>query len=315
MECYHLCVVLRNCRLDKLLSAALQHISRNKIQEHIRLGYVTINDSVQVSPSYQVSPGDCISVTIQEKSVSHIPQADSDVHFDVVYEDQDIIVIDKPAGLVVHPGHGNYEGTLVHGLMHHCGTSLSSLNGTTRPGIVHRIDKETSGIMIAAKNDQAHFHLARQFAEHSIQREYCAICERIPPQMSGTVETMIGRDPNNRLLYKVLHQGGKYAKTIFTVCKKYSDGCALVNCQLHTGRTHQVRVHMKHIGCPLIGDKLYNTQKNHARHKDFSDILKRHALHAYLLGITHPRTNKKMVFTSPLALDMQLFLEHHQEIT
>lgn len=314
MKCYHLCAIAYNCRLDKLLSSAFPNISRNKIQEHIRLGHVTVNNLAQKSPAHKVSCRDSIFFAYEEHDISPIPYSDSSVQFSVVFEDQDILVIDKPAGLVVHPGHGNYEGTLVHGLMHHCGQNLSSLNGAIRPGIVHRIDKETSGIMIVAKNDQAHFHLAKQFAEHSILREYSAICSKTPTQMYGIVETMIGRDPNNRLLRKVLQQGGKYAKTVYTVQKKFSDGCALIHCKLHTGRTHQVRVHMKHIGCPLIGDKLYNPRHNNLHHKDIIPPLERHALHAHLLGIVHPSTKQKMEFTSPLPLDMAIFLEHHQEI-
>jgi 23S rRNA pseudouridine1911/1915/1917 synthase len=231
-----------------------------------------------------------------------------DIPLSIVYEDEHLIVVDKPAGLVVHPAAGNLDGTLVNALLHHCRGQLSGIGGVARPGIVHRIDKDTSGLLIVAKTDQAHVSLAEQFKAHSIERVYAAIVSGRPTPSAGTVDTWIGRSDADRKKMAVQREGrGKHAVTHYRTVKPLRDS-ALIECRLETGRTHQVRVHMAHVGHPLIGDPVYGRAK-----KGFKSILetmgfKRQALHAKILGFIHPASSVALSFESPIPADMQELL-------
>ncbi|MAO55390.1 MAG: RNA pseudouridine synthase, partial [Rhodospirillaceae bacterium] len=231
-----------------------------------------------------------------------------DIPLDVVYEDDDLIVIDKPAGLVVHPAAGNADGTLVNALLAHCKGSLSGIGGVERPGIVHRLDKDTSGLMVAAKTDAAHRGLAKQFEDHSIDRAYLAVVWGVPRPTEGEVEGNIGRDPKNRKKMAVVGEGrGKYAKTYYKVVERLGMRASLVECRLATGRTHQIRVHMASLGHPVVGDPLYagrhgrQTGPSGALPEDVKKTLsdgKGQALHAYILGFNHPVTGERLQFES-----------------
>ncbi|OEJ68222.1 RluA family pseudouridine synthase [Magnetovibrio blakemorei] len=228
-----------------------------------------------------------------------IPQ---DIALDVVYEDADLIVINKPPGLVVHPAAGNADGTLVNALLAHCGASLSGIGGVARPGIVHRLDKGTGGLMVAAKNDAAHEGLSRQFADHSLDRAYMALVWGVPNPLKGEIEGQIGRSPQNRKKMAVLERGGKYALTRYKVLKAFGTVASLVECRLATGRTHQIRVHMTSIGCPLIGDPVYGGSGRSKRNlldaeaRLCVDKLDHQALFAYEIGFLHPKTQEKLFF-------------------
>jgi 23S rRNA pseudouridine1911/1915/1917 synthase len=232
--------------------------------------------------------------------------ADDGVEFSILYEDEDLLVIDKPSGVVVHPGAGNFSHTLVNGLAHHCGEFLSSGSDRCRPGIVHRIDKNTSGILVAAKNDFSHGELAKQFAIHSIRRKYVCFCysNLFPPH--GKIETFMARDKNNRLKMAVSSHGGRNAITFYRTLKIFSKFASKVECELLTGRTHQIRVHMSHKGCSLVGDSLYRA-KNYFIPEEIADFVRgfsRQALHAYFLEFIHPRSRKTMHFESDMPSDM-----------
>lgn len=240
--------------------------------------------------------------------------------FSILYEDEDLLIIDKPAGVVVHPGAGNYSRTLVNGLAHHCGQSLSSGSDESRPGIVHRLDKDTSGILVVAKNDFAHAELARQFTTHSIARKYLCFCYAILRLPRGKIETLISRDGNNRLKMCVSRDGGKAAVTLYRTLETFSGIASKVECELKTGRTHQIRVHMSHLGHSLIGDSLYRA-KNYSIPKEIAHYVNnfpRQALHAYFLEFSHPRSGKPMHFEADLPSDMQeleLVLQNSQKLT
>jgi 23S rRNA pseudouridine1911/1915/1917 synthase len=240
------------------------------------------------------------------------------IDLDVVYEDEDLIVIDKPAGMVVHPAPGNPEGTLVNALIAHCGESLSGIGGERRPGIVHRIDKETSGLLVAAKNDAAHQALSAAFAAHAIERAYLCLVWGVPSPGSGTITGNIGRDPKDRKRMAVVTRGGKPAHTDYRVLRSFGLGAALVECRLRTGRTHQIRVHMAKVGHPLIGDPTYGkaTQARRARlapaARAAAEHFPRQALHATLLGFQHPRTGEFLSWTSESPTD---FKELEQALT
>jgi 23S rRNA pseudouridine1911/1915/1917 synthase len=240
------------------------------------------------------------------------------IDLDVVYEDEDLIVIDKPAGMVVHPAPGNPEGTLVNALIAHCGESLSGIGGERRPGIVHRIDKETSGLLVAAKNDAAHQALSAAFAAHAIERAYLCLVWGVPSPGSGTITGNIGRDPKDRKRMAVVTRGGKPAHTDYRVLRSFGLGAALVECRLRTGRTHQIRVHMAKVGHPLIGDPTYGkaTQARRARlapaARAAAERFPRQALHATLLGFQHPRTGEFLSWTSESPTD---FKELEQALT
>lgn len=275
-------------RLDSFLTAALEGVSRAYIQKLIADEQITVNDKV-VKANYKLKCDDFVYAAIPDVLPVNILPEEMDL--DIVYEDSDVIVINKPAGLVVHPAHGHYSGTLVNGLLAHC-QDLSGINGQLRPGIVHRIDKDTSGLIMAAKNDFAHQALARQLKEHTVERAYIALCQGIIVEPGGIVDAPIGRAENDRKKMAVTIKNSKEARTHYTVKQRYQKQ-TLVQCRLDTGRTHQIRVHMAYIGHPLVGDPLYGQRKNNL---DFSG----QALHAYLLGFIHPRSGENLSFQAPL---------------
>lgn len=294
-------------RLDKALAAVLPDLSRERIKALILEGQVLSQAGRTVSdPALRVASGQIFALHVPAPTEATAqPQ---DIALNVVYEDADLIVVDKPAGMVVHPAAGNADGTLVNALLHHCAGQLSGIGGVARPGIVHRIDKDTSGLIVAAKNDIAHEGLARQFKDHSIERRYAAIVSGRPIPPAGTVDQWIGRSDSDRKKMAVQPEGrGKHAVTHYRMLEVLRDA-ALVECRLETGRTHQVRVHMAHIGHPLIGDPVYSKSKKH-----FKSILEtlhfdRQALHARTLGFIHPVSRNALAFESRIPADMQELL-------
>ena len=292
-------------RLDKALAELLPELSRERLKSLIVEGEVT-TDGRTLNPSVKVAAGQLYAVNIPAPAEAEAIAQDIPVN--IVHEDADLIVVDKPAGLVVHPAAGNLDGTLVNALLHHCRGELSGIGGVARPGIVHRIDKDTSGLLVVAKSDRAHEGLAQQFKAHSIDRLYAAIVYGLPRPTAGTVDTWIGRSDADRKKMAVHREGrGKHAVTHYRTIERLA-GAALVECKLETGRTHQVRVHMAHLGHPLIGDPVYSRDR-----KGFKTILetlrfKRQALHAKRLGFIHPLTGQKLSFDSALPIDMQELL-------
>ena len=294
-------------RLDKYLAECFSDISRNTFLRLIEKDHVfTYPENKVISkPSYKIKLNEQFKI-IPEQPVADIPVPEK-MDLDILYEDDDLLVLNKEAGLVVHPGAGNWEGTLVNALLAHCGDSLSGIGGVKRPGIVHRIDKETSGVLVIAKNDFSHNALAKQFETHTIERVYTAVVWGCVPQ-EGIVEGNIGRSPYNRQKMALVQTGGKHAVTHYKPIEIFKNGLAtLIECVLETGRTHQIRVHLTSIGHPLVGDKLYGSAPKTAP----SEIKQfpRQALHASLLGFIHPRTEKKMTFSTPLPTDMQELIE------
>lgn len=287
-------------RLDKYLSTAMDDCSRSRAQQLIDQEAVRIDD-LPVKNSYKVKAGDEIEVTLpDEEALEAQPQ---EMALDVVYEDHDVIVINKPKGLVVHPGPGNPDHTLVNGLLWHC-HDLSGINGVLRPGIVHRIDKDTSGLLMVAKNDQAHNSLSQQLQEHSITRRYQAIVYHNIKEDEGTIDAPIGRDPKNRLRNAINYEHGKPAVTHYKVMERFGK-FTWIEAQLETGRTHQIRVHMASIKHPLLGDSLYGPASNR-------EGAARQMLHAGILGFEHPATGEYMEFQSPLPEDFEKVLNRLQ---
>ncbi len=292
-------------RLDRALAELLPDLSRERIKALIVEGQI-VSGGRSLNPSMKVAVGQDYSITLPAPVA--LDAVAQDIPLAIVHEDADLIVVDKPAGLVVHPAAGNLDGTLVNALLHHCDGQLSGIGGVARPGIVHRIDKDTSGLLVVAKSDKAHEGLARQFKDHSIDRLYAAIVYGIPAPGSGTVDAWIGRSDADRKKMAVHREGrGKHAVTHYRVMERLR-GAAMVECRLETGRTHQVRVHMAHLGHPLIGDPVYGRDR-----KGFKSILetlgfKRQALHAKRLGFIHPVTEEPLAFDSPLPADMQELL-------
>jgi 23S rRNA pseudouridine1911/1915/1917 synthase len=296
-------------RLDKFLASELHEISRNKLQSLITSGNVLVNNAVIPDTNYYLKKKDEIIVNYElQSSAGRKLIADQSVKFITLYEDDDVIVLDKPAGIVVHPGVGNSDRTLVNGLIYHYSNELSSRGSDTqRPGIVHRIDKDTSGILVVAKNDFSHAHLARQFSLHSIERKYICFCFGVPAHSSRKIETLIGRDKHNPLKMSVREDRGKQAVSIYRTLKAFSRFAAKVECELKTGRTHQIRVHMAHIGHSLIGDITYK-RKNYAMTKEMADCVNkfgRQALHAYFLRFIHPKSGQLMTFEIDMPDDMK----------
>jgi len=298
-------------RLDRFLTDALAPLSRARVQRLIRDGQVTRGGETLTDASCRVKPGDALTVIIPEaKEPALAAQA---IDLAVVYEDTDLLVIDKPAGLVVHPGPGRPDETLVNALLAHCGDSLSGVGGIRRPGIVHRLDKDTSGLIVVAKNDEAHHALARQFAAHSIDRVYKAFVWGAPSPQQGEITGNIGRHPRQRKKMAIVREGrGKHALTRYKVTERFGDVASEVECRLATGRTHQIRVHLSHIGHPLIGDPVYGRSPA-GRIRQFDPELAafisgfgRQALHAAVIGFEHPRLGRRLKFTSCLPSDMKL---------
>ncbi|MCO6185149.1 RluA family pseudouridine synthase [Rhizobium sp. L1K21] len=312
-------------RLDAWLTAALgDEFSRSRIQALVKQGMVRINGEAVSEPKAKIRPGDEVRVVLPEPEDPE-PKGE-DIPLQVLYEDDDVIVIMKPAGLVVHPGAGNWTGTLVNALIHHCGDTLSGIGGVKRPGIVHRLDKETSGVMVVAKNDIAHRHLAAQFADHGrtgpLERAYMALVWGRPRQLKGTIDAPLGRSSarTKRAVKSIESGDAREAITHFEVVERFgeqADGTAIasmVECRLETGRTHQIRVHMAHIGNPLIGDPEYGTAFK-TKVNRLSDGTKavvggfhRQALHAFLLQFEHPASGRVMRFEAPLPDDMAQLL-------
>jgi len=277
-----------NNRIDKFLSKQLQELSRSHIQKLIREQGVLVNDK-PVKTNYKLSSGD--SVTVQIPKVKEPDILPEDIPLDILYEDKDIIIVNKPKGMVVHPAAGHYSGTLVNALMYHC-TDLSGINGLTRPGIVHRIDMDTTGSILVCKNDLAHQHAAEQFKSHSLKREYHAIVFGNLKADTGTIEGPIGRHPNDRKKMCINEKNGKAAVTYYEVLQRFGSYTYL-KCRLETGRTHQIRVHMASIHHPLLGDTVYGPQKQ--PYKTQGQVL-----HAKVLGIDHPVTGEYIEIDAPL---------------
>lgn len=276
-------------RIDKFLSESCPLQSRSFLQKLLKSELVDVNGKT-VKSSYKVSAGETVSFEVPEAVEAEITA--QEMPLDILYEDQDVILINKPKGMVVHPAAGHYEGTLVNGLMHHCRDQLSGINGVMRPGIVHRIDMDTTGVIIACKNDLAHNSIAEQLKVHSITRKYYAVVFGNLPDDEGTVEAPIGRHPTDRKKMSVISKNGKDAVTHYRVLERFR-GYTYVECRLETGRTHQIRVHMASIGHPLLGDQVYGPAKQPFR-------LNGQTLHAGVLGFIHPRTGEYMEFSAPL---------------
>lgn len=278
-------------RIDKLLCLYIEQFTRSRIVSLIEDGSVTVN-SMPVQKNHKVKTGDFIVVKIPEASeYQAVPQ---NIPIDVVYEDDDVIVVNKSKGMVVHPAHGNLDGTLVNALLYHCKGTLSGINGVMRPGIVHRIDKDTSGLVVVAKNDFTHSHLSEQFKDHSCEREYQAIVLGNFKDLSGTVDCPIGRHKTERKLMSCNTERGKPAVTHYEVIEQY-DGFTHIKCKLETGRTHQIRVHLSSIGHPLLGDLVYGRKTD-----KYKLTFEGQCLHAKTLGFVHPKTNKFVIFDSEL---------------
>mgnify|MGYP000013855688 FL=1 len=274
--------------MDAVLSELIADLSRSHIQGLFDIGAVSINGEQTDSKKYKARAGDVVDVTVPEPETLKIEA--QDIPLNIVFEDDDVLVIDKPVGMVVHPAIGNHDGTVVNAVMYHCGDSLSSINGVIRPGIVHRIDKDTSGLLIIAKNDKSHISLSRQLYEHSIVRKYCALVQDNLKEDFGTVDEPIGRDPKNRLKRRVRGINAKSAVTHYRVMERFGE-YTFIECRLETGRTHQIRVHMAYIKHPLVGDPLYGSRK-----QDFN--VTGQLLHAGVIGFIHPASGEYMEFHS-----------------
>lgn len=285
----------QNDRIDKVVSSFNTEWSRNQVQGWIKEGNVTVNGKI-VKTGYKCNQGDVIEINIPEpEALDVVPE---EMNLDIYYEDSDVLVVNKPKGMVVHPAPGHMSGTLVNGLMAHC-KDLSGINGVLRPGIVHRIDKDTSGLLMVAKNDLAHESLVNQLVAKTVTRKYKAIVHGVIPHDQGTIDAPIGRDKRDRQSMTVTDENSKVAVTHFNVIERLKD-FTFVECQLETGRTHQIRVHMKYIGYPLVGDPKYGPKKT-------LDIGGQ-ALHAGLLGFIHPRTSEYLEFEAPLPEDFEELL-------
>ena len=290
-------------RLDRALAAALPTISRERLKSLIRSGALTKAGELLRDPATKVRGDEAFLLSVPEPAAAH--NEPQDIPLTIPFEDDHLLVVDKPAGLVVHPAAGNFDGTLVNALLHHCAGRLSGIGGVARPGIVHRIDKDTSGLLVVAKTDVAHEGLAKQFAAHSIDRRYLAIVNGAPRTASGTVDAPLARSSANRKKIAIVEDGrGKRAVTHWRLVERLKDS-SLVECRLETGRTHQVRVHMASIGHALLGDPVYGGNAKLKR-KLLTEIgFHRQALHAAVLGFVHPVTKQHLQFDSPMPADMQ----------
>ena len=281
-----------NERLDKSLSELTDDtVSRSYLQKLIKDNQVFVNQKIQKA-SYRLKDGDMVMFIIPEQTQLNI--VPEDLGLEILYEDLDVIVVNKPKDMVVHPAAGHFSHTLVNGLMYHCKDSLSGINGVLRPGIVHRIDKDTTGSIIACKNDNAHLKIAEQLKEHSITRKYRAICFGVLKEDTGTIDAPIGRDEKDRKKMAVNYKNGKHAVTHYKVLERF-DNYTYIECQLETGRTHQIRVHMSSIGHPLLGDEVYSSRKQ-------PFITKGQVLHAYILGFIHPVSSEYIETIAPIPI-------------
>lgn len=285
-------------RMDAWLSGKIGDYSRTYIQKLVEDGSIRVNGGA-VRTNYKLKEGDIVRIEIP--TPEKLDVCAEDIKLDILYEDKDIVVINKPRGMVVHPAAGNYTGTLVNALMEHCKGSLSDINGIIRPGIVHRIDKDTSGVLVVAKNNSAHEKLSAKLKDHDIERIYIAVVEGIIREESGKIDAPVGRHPVERKKMSVNTKNGRRAVTHFKVLERFSD-TTLVECRLETGRTHQIRVHMSFIGHPLIGDTVYGRKKQACE-------IKGQALHARLLGFVHPATGEYVEFTAEPPEDFKQLVE------
>jgi 23S rRNA pseudouridine1911/1915/1917 synthase len=316
--------VHKGWRLDHFLAKALPELSRARLQALIKDGRVRKGEATIGDPNFRVKPGERYAVNVPPPLPAE-PQP-QDIPLVVLYEDDDLIVIDKQAGLVVHPAAGNLDGTLVNALLAHCGPSFSGIGGVARPGIVHRLDKDTSGVLVAAKNERAMRSLAKQFAAHKVERAYNAVVWGAPRQRSGLIEGNVGRNPFDRKRMTVLREAGKPARTRYQLLEEFGQRdkafAALVECRLETGRTHQIRVHLGHIGHPLIGDATYGRARRAPIPRTpeekaaFEAAMKfpRQALHAGVLGFFHPTKQRKMLFESPWPEDFSNLVKTLREL-
>ncbi len=305
-------------RADKYLSDVCDDLSRSRLQGLIAEGQVLFNGRILKTPAIKVKEGDKFRVSIPAPAPS-IPVAEN-IDLDVIFEDDDLLVINKQAGMVVHPGAGNWSGTLVNALLYYCGDSLSGIGGVVRPGIVHRLDKDTSGLMMVAKNDHAHQLLSQQLADRSLSRIYHAMVFDVPLPIKGSIDRPIGRHRHNRLKMSVVSNALRDAKTHYKVIKNYNDAISLIECRLESGRTHQIRVHMDALGHPVLGDTTYGVQqtaliakmKNGGYHNDLiREFIEfpRQMLHARRIEFIHPSTEEKMVFECEFPDDIIELLE------
>ena len=279
-----------NNRLDQYLSEKLEY-SRNYIIKLIKDEYICINNNICVKPSTRLKIDD--EIFIKDIEIKDLDIKPVDIKIDIVYDDEELLIINKERGMVVHPSNGHYNDTLVNAIMYHCKDKLSNINGVMRPGIVHRIDKDTSGLLCICKTNFAHNEIAKQFKEHTNVRKYICICKGIIKNENGIIEASIGRDKHNRIKFTIDNVNGKYAKTEYNVIKRFNS-YTFVECTLYTGRTHQIRVHLKSIGHPLLGDIVYGSKDN-----NFKDI-EGQILHAKYLEFTKPSNNVRLKFDSEI---------------
>ncbi len=294
-------------RIDKFIAEEIAAFSRSQAQKLIESGCVFADDEIIADKNFKTRIGDVYQITLPEPQQAE-PAAEN-IPLDILYEDEDLIVVNKCAGMTVHPAAGVYNGTLVNALLYHCKDSLSGIGGVARPGIVHRIDRNTSGILVVAKNDVTHRGLAEQFFKHSIERTYYAFVYNIPSPLKGVIEGNIARSSFDRKKMALVQNGGKTAVTHYETIENYKNAAALVRCRLETGRTHQIRVHLSSIGCHLIGDDVYKGKKSTLNLpenvKNYVNSFPRQALHAASLGFIHPKTNEFLRFETNFPEDMQ----------
>ncbi len=306
---YHVQEDQHSTRLDRFLIRTTEGVSRTYLQKLIRAGEVTVNDKITKQPSYQLQDGDRVCLTFPAPRPLDTLQPEK-VALDILHEDSHLIVLNKPAGMLVHPANGVNVGTLVNALLAHCRADLSGIGGVERPGIVHRLDKDTSGILVVAKTDVVHRGLAVQFEKHSITRQYVAVVCGTPTKTAGTIDAQIVRSRRDRRRMTTIETGGRHAVTHYEVLEVYPK-FALVQLALETGRLHQIRVHLQHIGHPVAGDAIYGGEQRALNDADTVELkqaltrLKRQALHARLLGFLHPATGERLTFSAPMPKDMQ----------
>lgn len=283
-------------RADKVLLECCPELSRSRIQQLFKAGLVWLEDEAIIK-SRKLSGGDRLTFTIPPPVRNELKPCD--IPLDILFEDSSIFVLNKPPGMVVHPGAGTGDDTLVHALLHHCKDSLCTLGGVERPGIVHRLDKETSGVMVAAKTNETFLHLSSLFAARKVGKVYLALCRGLPSRKSGTIRGPIARHPRNRLKMTV-QSNGREACSDWEICEAFGSEAALLRVTLHTGRTHQIRVHLSHLGHPVLGDRLYGAHRN--------QTYGRVCLHSHELSFEHPRERREMSFTAKIPEDMQRVL-------
>jgi 23S rRNA pseudouridine1911/1915/1917 synthase len=302
-----------NLRIDQFLASTITDFSRSKIKAAILNGGLTHNGNLFADPSASTKSGVYSLVLNSNIDIGHIGK---NIPIEIVYEDQDLLVLNKQAGLTVHPGAGNHDDTLVNALLYHFGTNLSAINGIDKPGIVHRLDRDTSGLMVVAKNDFTHMKLAEQLQDRTLTRQYYALCYGVPLKSHCRVETYIDRSRSDRTKMKVTKNTGRIAVTDYEVVESFGDGAlSFIKCKLHTGRTHQIRVHMTHLGHPIIGDQSYGAQPSSLRSvlqtKVIDEInkLKRQALQSFYMEFIHPSRNEKLSFTINLDEDLERIIK------